>query len=79
MAIAAVITREVRAQDVSQPTLGAQVGISQPMMSFHLRGKRVLDVDPLAAICTALGLTIVDVVMAADLVSSHPRQGSKFP
>ena len=79
MAIAAVITHEVRAQDASQPTLGAKVGISQPMMSFHLRGERVLDVDPLDAICTALGLTIVDVVMAADLAASHPRQGSKFP
>ena len=63
--IAAILERERDDQGLSQTALGAMAGISQSQISKYLRAERVLTIDRLDALCTALGLDIVDVVREA--------------
>lgn len=64
--IAAILEAERKAQGLSQVALAARAGFTQSQLSKHLRGERVLTVDGLDDLCTALGLSIVDVVREAD-------------
>lgn len=54
---------------MSQAAFGATVGISQSQFSKHLRGEVGLTVDELDAICHELGLSVVEVLDAADFAS----------
>lgn len=64
-AVAAILEAERQAQGLSQTELGAAVGLSQSQMSKLLRAERAFLVDHLDAVCTTLGLDIVDVVRTA--------------
>jgi len=59
IAIAEILNREFRNSEfVSQSQLSAVVGISQSQLSKLLRGDRMLYVEQLYALCTALHLDI---------------------
>jgi transcriptional regulator with XRE-family HTH domain len=60
--VAAILARERHKRGTTQTALAAMSGISQSQVSKYLRAERVLDIDRLDALCTALGLDIVEVV-----------------
>lgn len=70
IAVASVLQSEVKArkgtEKLTQRALADAVHVSQSQMSKYLRGERSLNIDELDAICTRLGLSIVDVVSRAD-------------
>ena len=64
--VAAILEREREEQGLTQKALGVMSGISQSQVSKYLRAERVLTIDRLDALCSALGLNIVAVVSEAD-------------
>ncbi len=71
-ALSVILSQEAEEQGLSGRTLAAMVHMSQPQMAGHLRGDVVLNVEELQAVCSALGLDLVDVVHdAVDAMSRH--------
>lgn len=70
--VADILSARVRELVISQKAIAEGSGISQSQVSKLLRGVRVINVDQLDALCSVLGLSIVDVVRQA--VSSESRR-----
>lgn len=68
VAVAAVLDNERRDVGLTQSALGALVGLSQPQLSLLLSGTSPLTVDELHDIARAMGLTVGQVVAAAESV-----------
>ena len=64
--VAGVLRAEVARQQISQTALAGMTGISQSQLSKYLGGKKVPNVDELAAICAALGRSYLDVSAEAE-------------
>ena len=70
--MAAVLTGEHKAQGLSQSAVGRMSGISQTQVSDYLRGDKAMDTDELHAVSLALGMTVTEVVTAAeDSLAGH--------
>jgi transcriptional regulator with XRE-family HTH domain len=75
-AIAGMLRDALVRSTLSQEAFGALVGISQSQLSKHLRGEVDLTVTQLDTICRELGLSIVEVVDAADFGTAGRGQAS---
>lgn len=73
-AVAPIISSSFLATGLSQREFGNRVGISQSQLSRYLRGELSPTIDDLDAICNGLGLSIVEVLDAADFESA-----SRYP
>lgn len=56
----------IKAQKLTQKTVAAHAGISQPQLSRLLSGARDWDVDTLSAVCEALGTRASDMLAVAE-------------
>lgn len=71
--IATILRGEVAKANRNQAWFGAVIGRSQAHASQVLRGKKPLSVDELALACAAFGLSMSDLIRAAE--SEPPDQG----
>lgn len=73
--LAAALRARAAEGQVTQTQIAQVTGISQSQVSKLLRGRRVLDIDELDAICHVLGLDIGEVLtIAAHKASRHADQ-----
>lgn len=64
--VAQILADAFRRSAMSQASFGALVNISQSQFSKYMRGEVALNLDQFDAICRELGLSVVEVIEAAD-------------
>lgn len=64
--VAAILSAQFHESALDQKALGRLSDVSQTSVSRYLSGGSVPTLDTLDRLCAALGLSIVDVVAAAD-------------
>ena len=68
------LRRRVRSGEITERRLARQTGISQPHIHHVLKGKRLLSTLKADEILSHLGLDLLDLVDAAELLESRRRR-----
>lgn len=66
LAVAAILRDEFDQISMSRRQLAPLVGLSYSQLAKLFRGERVMDLEQLDAICRELGLSVTEIVDAAD-------------
>lgn len=77
--VAANIRAEMGRHRITQSTVAAHLGISQPSVSARLSGRTSIDVDDLFAISELIGVAPADLLTPAAASSPGAAGGSALP
>jgi len=64
----------IAGRGLAQARVAVEAGISPSQLSRALAGKKVFTIDQLDAVCSVIGLDLIDVIAAADAATkTRPR------
>ncbi|MDF2578540.1 MAG: hypothetical protein K0S49_119 [Microbacterium sp.] len=77
--VANVLASEIARRGLRQTDIAVQAGMSASQLSRVLAAKKVFTIDQLDAVCRAVGIPLVDVVVMPGQRSRRPRDRSHIP